>query len=605
MDEKPDPLFTHPPPWMDQTIPQTQNKEKVESVKPKESLYGFLKKGTKVMSSKPIKAVSDSSKKPSWEINSMKKENIKIYSDNSPAQDVSVTLADETKIPTCQKKDSEQTGHIEILKEESASEINGIETIEEKKSNNGNREKYNENVSRSMYASLEKKMSKKKPINQDDINSEHPKRKNINLNNLVENISLRLSKGNKETEVRINEDEIDPKANRMTASIEKFKRLLSSDSNKQTIKKDSQASFSKANEEKIVKTNDEDTSIEEKETNKKELNINDKLKNLKEYKQKLFTNMKSNKQEEKFASKEKETTIGSKIKIQFESSKSKLTKNKKNTIEESNVINPTNEIESKKKKCSYFLKNEDIDKNNEICDQENGGRVSKASATLEGFKDPSTEEEETKGKKFDMNVKVKNLKEYKQKLLTNMKLNKQEEKFTSKEKEATIGSKIKIKFESSKSKLTKNKEKSIDESNEINQTNKIDTIKKKCSYFLKNEGKDKNNEICDKEKGGRVSKASAALEGFKLKLSFKGAKQERGQILKDKTLHGPVKKDLSKNKFSNIFPKIKETKTENENSIHSEKRIMNIKEPQMRKRDTKFQWIMIDGQWRKSESFGL
>ena len=84
------------------------------------------------MSSKPIKAVSDSSKKPSWEINSMKKENIKIYSDNSPAQDVSVTLADETKIPTCQKKDSEQTGHIEILKEESASEINGIETIEEK-----------------------------------------------------------------------------------------------------------------------------------------------------------------------------------------------------------------------------------------------------------------------------------------------------------------------------------------------------------------------------------------------------------------------------------------------------------------------------------------
>jgi len=485
VDDKPDPLFTHPPPWKDQTITQVQNKETVESVKPKESLYGFLKKGTKVMSSKPITTVSDSSKKPSLEINSKEEGNIKIHCDNSTVQDAHLNLTDKTKIPTCQKKEREESGHIEILKEESTAEINGFETTEEKKSSHGKYEKYKiANIMGSTYASLGK-MSRKKSTNQDDIKSEHQKRKNIKLDNLVENISLRLSKGNKETKVTIDDNEIDHKTMEISTSIDKFKGSFLSVLNKQTIKKDIDSCSSKLDEEKIIETKQEDPSRHIAHANGKNLNITNKLKTLKAYKPKLFMNKKSNKQEEKIASTEKEATIGMKIKKLFESSKSKVTKNKKDRIEESNDIKPANKIDGIRKKCSTVFKNDDHDKKHES-----------------GYK--------------------KNIRE--------------------------------------------------------------------------------------------VSKASATLKTFQLKLSNKGrtkkeGKENGGQISTDKSLQSQVKKDLIKGKFSNIFSKGKETKKENEaskvTSINIEKRIMSKNEIQMRKKDTKFQWIMIDGQWRKSESLGV
>jgi len=486
VDDKPDPLFTHPPPWKDQTITQVQNKETVESVKPKESLYGFLKKGTKVMSSKPITTVSDSSKKPSWEINSKKDENTKNSVDNSTAQNVHLTFSDETKIPTCQPEERVETGRIEILKEESASEINGLETIKEKECSNGKYENQKiANFSSGMYASFREKISKKKVINQEPINPEHPTRKNVKLKKLVENVSLRLSKGNKETKVPIDENGIDHKALGMS-TVEKFKRSFLSVSNKQTINKDSDFCSSKLNEEKIIETKQEDPSIDIAQANKKDLKIAEKLKTLKVYKPKLFMNNKLNKQEEKIASTEKEATFGIKIKKQFESSKSKVTKNKKDRIEESN---------------------------------------------------------------------------------------------------------------------------------EIKQANKIDSIRKKCSTVFKNDDHNKKHQSGYKENIGKDSKASATLKSFQLKLSNKGrtkkeGKENGGQISTDKTLQSQVKKDLTKSKFSNIFSKGKQTEKGNKASEvmstnNIEKRIMNTKEIEMRKRDTKFQWIMIDGQWRKSESFGV
>jgi len=487
VDDKPDPLFSHPPPWKDQTITQVKNKENAESVKPKESLYGFLKKGTKVMSSKPIKAVSDSSKKPGLEIDSKNDEKTKKCPDNSTAQNVHVTFPGEKKIPTCQTKESAETGHIEILNEESASEINDLETIKENEASNGKHE--NQNItkdSRGMYASFRKKLSKKKPINQDNINSEHPKSKSLKLKKLQEKMSLRLSKGNKETKVAIDEIENDNKAKETSASIEKFKRLLSSSSNKQTMKKNSDPCFSDHIEEKIIETNQENLITEIGQTNKKNLNITNKLESLKVYKQKLFKNNKSNKQEENNASTEKEATIVTKIKNQFESSKSKLLKNKKDTIEQSN-----------EKKTGY----------------------------------------------------------------------------------------------------------------------KIDSIRKRCSTVFKKDDQDKNNvSDCKENNNGQVNKASTTLKSFKLRLSYKGKtnkeeKENGDKILKDKTLQNQAKKDSMKSKFSNIFPKGRETKPENKASevmsINIEKHIMSTKESQLRKRDTKYQWIMIDGQWRKSESFGL
>merc|ERR1712179_849940 len=472
VDAKPDPLFTYPPPWKDQTITQVQNKETVESVKPKESLYGFLKKGTKVMSSKPITTVSDSSKKPSWEINSKKDENTKNSVDNSTAQNVHLTFPDETKIPTCQPEERVETGR--------------IETMKEKECSNGKYENQKiANFSSGMYASFREKMSKKKVINQEPINPEPPTRRNIKLKKLVDNVSLRLSKGNKETKVPIDENGIDHKSLGMS-TVEKFKRSFLSVSNKQTINKDSDFCSSKQNEEKIIETKQEDPSIDIAQANKKDLNITKKLKSLKVYKPKLFMNKKLNKEEEKVASTEKEATFGIKIKKQFESSKSRVAKNKKDRIEESN---------------------------------------------------------------------------------------------------------------------------------EIKQANKIDSIRKKCSTVFKNDDHNKKHQSGDKENIGKDSKASATLKSFQLKLSYKGrtkkeGKENGGQISTDKTLQSQSKKDLTKSKFSNIFSKGKETEKGNKASgvmsiNNIEKRIMNTREIEMRKRDTKFQWIMIDGQWRKSESFGV
>merc|ERR1719315_554641 len=157
--------------------------------------------------------------------------------------------------------------------------------------------------------------------------------------------------------------------------------------------------------------------------------------------------------------------------------------------------------------------------------------------------------------------------------------------------------------------------KRIELKNQIKQANKIDSIRKKCSTVFKNDDHNKKHQSGYKENIGKDSKASTTFKSFQLKLSNKGrtkkeGKENGGQISTDKTLQSQEKKDLTKSKFSNIFSKGKETeKGKKAPEVMStniiEKHIMNTKEIEMRKRDTKFQWIMIDGQWRKSESFGV
>merc|ERR1711881_806340 len=96
------------------------------------------------------------------------------------------------------------------------------------------------------------------------------------------------------------------------------------------------------------------------------------------------------------------------------------------------------------------------------------------------------------------------------------------------------------------------------------------------------------------------------------RMSFKVLKTDgkgTGNAISNDKAKNLDKKDLMKNRFTNIFQKKGGTKEESQTVAvsfqKSEKVTQNLKDIQMRKRDTKFQWIMIDGQWRKSQSVGL
>jgi len=509
LDEKPDPLFSHPPPWEDQASTPVLNKEKVESVQPKESLYGFLKKGTKVMSSKPIKAVSDSNKKSVLEINFRKEEKIEICADKPIEKGGDVTVCDEKKITTYQPKLGEENGPIEKLQEE---------TLE---SSNENCKQHDiTKIAKGMYSTLEKKMSKTNESNKNENSQDNQSNTRAKFDKLQKNISSRLSKQNKGPKTTVEKGETNDKSKIIQDKIEKCKKFLSSDSNKQTIKdeKDKQDNAKSDSKAKIL--------------------------------------------------------IGN-ISSRF----SKSDKEKKTTIEEvKETKDKSNSMLATVKKVQTILTKSNPD-------------------------DPSSEIQEKEKSEKHTNDKLKKLKIYKQQMFKNSKLQNTEEHAPS-----TIEPKIQNNFKSLKSYLTKKKNNSDEGSNGTKAAYNIKKLK-----FWETDGQEKSREKSNDKQKELDSKAPSTLKTIGLKLSNKGKTQKgakgKGDAISNDKSKDLDNKDLMKNKFTNIFQKKGGTKEESQpvavSFQKSEKVTQNLKDIQMRKRDTKYQWIMIDGQWRKSQSVGL
>jgi len=505
LDDKPDPLFSHPPPWEDQASTPVLNKEKVESVQPKESLYGFLKKGTKVMSSKPIKALSDSNKKSVLEINFGKEE---ICADKSIERGGEVSVSDERKITTNQQKQREETGHIENQQGET------LESSKESCKQNDITK-----IAKGMYSTLEKKMSKTNQLNQNKSGEDNNLNTRAKFNKFRKNISSSLSKENKGAKTTVDGEEDKDKSNIIHDKIEKCRKFLSSDSNNQNIK-----------------------------------NEKDKQKNVK--------------------SDSKVNILKGNISSKF----SKNDKEKTTTIEETKDKSKTITAPVQKFKTIFTKSNRD--------DQNSETQVKEQNATR------TTD-------------KLKKLKIYKQQLFKNSKLQKTEEQAAS-----TIGPKIKNNLKSLKSNLTKKKNNQLEEAHE---NKAADKIKRMSFKILKTDGTGKDSEKCNDKQKELDSKAPSTLKTIQLKLSNKGKEKKdvkgTGDAISNDKAKNLDKKDLMKNRFTNIFQKKGGTKEESQTVAvsfqKSEKVTQNLKDIQMRKRDTKFQWIMIDGQWRKSQSVGL
>jgi len=217
--------------------------------------------------------------------------------------------------------------------------------------------------------------------------------------------------------------------------------------------------------------------------------------------------------------------------------------------------------------------------------------------------DPSSEIQEKEKSEKHTNDKLKKLKIYKQQLFKNSKLQKTEEQVPS-----TIEPKIQNNLKSVKSYLTKKKNNSVEGSNG---TKAAENKKKMSLKFWETDGQENSREKCNDKQRELDSKAPTTLKTIQLKLSNKGKKDAKGpgDGISNEKAKNLDNKDLMKNKFTNIFQKKGGTKEESQpvavSFQKSEKVTQNPKDIQMRKRDTKFQWIMIDGQWRKSQSVGL
>jgi len=382
VDERPDPLFSQPPPWLAQHTP-VQGKDEAASVaQPKESLYGFLKKGAKVIASKQNKAVSDSIKPFVIEEPIIKKdedEEIKKCSYEHTDQNYILSFANEPKESVMPYDQSEEIKEQESIKEESIAEINDINIIKETKLNKRSSAKIDvPYVMKNMKEKCVKKLSKTKT----EINCDTKQEENLQTNSKLKTLYGKISAKRKDSKQSINNTKdvnLLDKIKGIPNQIRKSKRFISShsDSNKQatendnekldSIEKSNKQFFSKLKGTKMMKRNrtNIDDEIQKPEANN--LNKNDKLEKLKTYREQLLKKMKSHKtEEEKTESIKAESTIGFKIQNNFESIKSRMTKQRigvnDQKVAESDVIKSLNKIEIIKKKCSSLFKHEGQDK---------------------------------------------------------------------------------------------------------------------------------------------------------------------------------------------------------------------------------------------------
>jgi hypothetical protein len=161
------------------------------------------------------------------------------------------------------------------------------------------------------------------------------------------------------------------------------------------------------------------------------------------------------------------------------------------------------------------------------------------------------------------------------------------------------------------SKLTTKKEEKMEQNKETpivkNCSDKLENFKKTCSISLKKENGDESNEL-EKVK----EKEKKDVSGIKLRLPSigKSKKDDKKTNINDQASESHNKMDQLKNRVCSLMKRKEEAQEKYEkqleNQTQSEQSIKLRKEVTMNKQDiSKFQWIMEDGQWRKSQSVGL
>ena len=161
------------------------------------------------------------------------------------------------------------------------------------------------------------------------------------------------------------------------------------------------------------------------------------------------------------------------------------------------------------------------------------------------------------------------------------------------------------------SKLTTKTEEKIEQNKKTpivkNCSDKLENFKKKCSISFKKENGDENNEIEKVEE-----KEKTDVSGIKLRLPSigKSKKEDAKKNMNDQASESPNKMDQLKNRVCSLMKRKEDAQekceTQLENQTQSGQSIKLRKEVTMNKLDmSKFQWIMLDGQWTKSQSVGL
>jgi len=170
---------------------------------------------------------------------------------------------------------------------------------------------------------------------------------------------------------------------------------------------------------------------------------------------------------------------------------------------------------------------------------------------------------------------------------------------------------IKI-FSMSKSKKEEKGEANKEKPKTLKNSNKIDNFKSKISTSFR--GKDEKTKETQKQEGSKTRNRIFDIKNrFSNIAKFKNSpKEDGGKISKKETGDIADKNDKLKNRFSNLLKNKSdsvdksEVPTKTENLAQPERLIKKIKERNDKEGSmSQFQWTMVDGQWRKSQSVGL
>ena len=494
LDNSPDPLFSQPPPWLAKSCEQIIENNKAVAEQPKEGLYGFLKKGSKLLSNTAEKKPNDNNK-PSVIKTFNKKEDKdeeRKMSHKPHGQNIFPALNNDSKKEVSTENMNEKIEDVELQNTISPSEIvvpegetDNNEFIEKTETRNGF-----ENSTKIIKTEFLSKMSRKNNESSEEQETEAKCKTESKPNKLMKTFSNTFSKGSNKNAMKGEE----VKANEIPNPMTKLKRFLPSILDKQTTKKE---------------TDNGDES--------------DKSKSL------LF---------------------------------SKLKKMKTHKAMNHN----TNTTEQKTEETTQY-------------------------------EDPKPQKVETN----------------KQQLFQKLKLKNEQKTNESTKNNATIVFKVQNNVKLLCSKVTTKKEEKIEHNKETpfvkNFSDRFDNFKKKCSTSFKQDNGygDENNEfkkVKEKEK--------TDFSGIKLRLSSIGKSKEEDakKNFKIQASESHNKMDQLKNRVSSLMKRKEETQekceTQLENQTQSEQSVKLRKEVTMNKQDmSKFQWIMLDGQWIKSQSVGL